>query len=190
MIRDDFIGVFDNALSPTDCNEIIDYFNKLEKLNLVYKREDKAHEKSDNAVYLFEPETLALPGSHPVLNKVLQCMWSCYDQYREKFSILTLDNKQGVLGMKIQRTQPGGGFHQWHYENQGLLSSERFAVFQMYLNTVEHGGETEFLYQKIRINPQQGRMVIWPAAYTHTHRGNPPLSGEKYIVTGWIEFLN
>jgi len=26
------------------------------------------------------------------------------------------------------------------------------------------------------------------AAFTHTHRGNPPLSNAKYIVTGWTEF--
>jgi hypothetical protein len=53
---------------------------------------------------------------------------------------------------------------------------------------VQEGGETEFLYQHMRVKPEQGTLVIWPAAFTHTHRGNPPLSNEKYIVTGWTEF--
>jgi hypothetical protein len=59
----------------------------------------------------------------------------------------------------------------------------------MYLNDVEHGGETEFLYQKRRVSAKTGRVVIWPAGYTHVHRGNPPLSGEKYLLTGWLEFM-
>jgi hypothetical protein len=29
---------------------------------------------------------------------------------------------------------------------------------------------------------------VFPSGYTHTHRGNPPLSGEKIILTGWLEF--
>ena len=52
----------------------------------------------------------------------------------------------------------------------------------------DEGGETEFLYQSMRVKPKQGTLLIWPAAFTHTHRGNPPLSNEKYIVTGWTEF--
>ena len=40
----------------------------------------------------------------------------------------------------------------------------------------------------LRVKPKQGTLVIWPAAFTHTHRGNPPLSNDKYIVTGWTEF--
>ena len=34
--------------------------------------------------------------------------------------------------------------------------------------------------------PKKGRIVIWPAGFPYLHRGNPPLSGEKYIVTSWM----
>ncbi|MGA1379858.1 MAG: 2OG-Fe(II) oxygenase, partial [Chitinophagaceae bacterium] len=50
------------------------------------------------------------------------------------------------------------------------------------------GGETEFLYQSARVEAAQGRLVLAPASYTHMHRGNPPLDGEKYILTSWLEF--
>ena len=48
----------------------------------------------------------------------------------------------------------------------------------------------EFLYQSKRFQPKRGQVLIWPGGFTHTHRGNPPLSGEKYIATSWLENIN
>ena len=55
----------------------------------------------------------------------------------------------------------------------------------MYLNDIEQGGETEFPMHGLRIKPKTGRLIIWPAAYTHPHRGNPPYQRKSYI-TGWF----
>ena len=58
-------------------------------------------------------------------------------------------------------------------------------MVQLYLNTIKEGGETEFLYLNKRVKAKVGRMIIFPAGYTHTHRGNPPIGEEKYIATTW-----
>ena len=63
----------------------------------------------------------------------------------------------------------------------------RVLAWMTYLKVPEEGGETEFLYQSKRIEPIVGRTLIWPAYFTHLHRGNPPLKGEKYYITGWFE---
>ena len=54
-----------------------------------------------------------------------------------------------------------------------------------YLNDVTDGGETEFMYQKLKIKPKKGLTLIWPADWTHTHRGIPSMTQVKYIATGW-----
>jgi len=61
-------------------------------------------------------------------------------------------------------------------------------AFMVYLNDIKEGGETEFLYQKCRFKPKRNTLLLWPSGFTHTHRGNPPISGDKYIITGWIEY--
>ena len=87
---------------------------------------------------------------------------------------------------KWQKTPKGGGFHIWHCENTVIW--QRQLVWNLYLNDVEEGGETEFLAQNRRIKAEKGTMVIFPANWTHMHRGNPPINTEKYIGTGWYTY--
>ena len=57
-----------------------------------------------------------------------------------------------------------------------------------YLDSQDEGGETEFLYYDISVKPIKGLTLIWPAEWSHTHRGNV-VKTDKYIVTGSIDFL-
>lgn len=85
-----------------------------------------------------------------------------------------------------------GGYPYWHSEvypqtgNNDAL--HRIMLFMFYLNDVDEGGETDFYYQDVTVKPKAGRMVIAPAYFTHTHRGNIPRSNDKYILTSWILF--
>ena len=89
--------------------------------------------------------------------------------------------------LKIQKTLPTEGYHVWHIEHSyGFDNIARAFVFSIYLNDVEEGGETEFLHFSKRVKPKTGRIVIWPAGFPYVHRGNSPLSGEKYILTSWM----
>ena len=91
------------------------------------------------------------------------------------------DQIDGSLG-------PKGGFHTWHCERGSSDYGSRCLTWTIYLNDIHEGGETEFLYQHLRVKPNEGSLVIFPASYTHVHRGNPPLKEAKYIITGWFEF--
>ncbi|WP_299811256.1 2OG-Fe(II) oxygenase [uncultured Shewanella sp.] len=95
--------------------------------------------------------------------------------------------------INIQKYLQGkGGYPHWHSEQFPQLGHNealhRVVLYMFYLNDVEEGGETEFYYQKKLIKPKKGTMVIAPASFTHSHRGNVPLSGDKYIATSWIMF--
>ena len=49
---------------------------------------------------------------------------------------------------------------------------------------------TEFLYQSKRVQAVQGRMLMCPAGYPHTHRGNPPMKGEKFTINSWMNIYD
>ena len=85
-----------------------------------------------------------------------------------------------------------GGYPHWHSEiypgDSAQETLHRLLLWTIYLNDVPEGGETEFFYQKRKIRPQAGTLIIAPAGFTHTHRGNMPKGGDKYIATSWFLF--
>ncbi|WP_394131042.1 2OG-Fe(II) oxygenase [Shewanella maritima] len=118
----------------------------------------------------------------------------------DNFERLGLPRIEGIVkylfrsgAINIQHYQQGiGGYPHWHSEqfpqaphNEAL---HRVVLFMFYLNDVSEGGETEFYYQQRKVQPKKGTMVIAPAGFTHSHRGNIPKSHDKYIATSWIMF--
>lgn len=83
-----------------------------------------------------------------------------------------------------------GGYPYWHCEFYPKAGSgdtlHRVLLWSIYLNDGFHTGETEFLHQQRRITPRAGSLLIAPAGFTHTHRGNRPQGGDKYIATSWV----
>ena len=112
-------------------------------------------------------------------------------QYKQKFSYSDDVETFIVDHLNIQKYPKGGGFPAWHYENTGYgYRINRHLVFMTYLNDVLKDGETEFMYQKIKIKPEKGLTLIWPATWEYTHRGNICPDQEKYILTGWYSYKN
>lgn len=85
-----------------------------------------------------------------------------------------------------------GGYPYWHCElyprDASCETLHRHLLWTIYLNEDFEEGETEFLFQNRKIKPQTGALLIAPAAFTHTHRGNRPQRGDKFIATSWILF--
>ena len=123
-----------------------------------------------------------------VCHEINECLiGKCLYPYLEEFSMLKGGDGQWITGSTlIQKTKPSGGFHGWHDESSDDNNKERLLAWMIYLNDVEEGGETEFLYQQKRFKPQKNVALIWPGSWPWLHRGNPPISGNKYILTGWF----
>lgn len=85
-----------------------------------------------------------------------------------------------------------GGYPYWHCElyprDASCETLHRHLLWTLYLNDEFDEGETEFLFQQRKVKPQTGSLLIAPAGFTHTHRGNRPQRGDKFIATSWVLF--
>jgi len=194
MQGEDFVYVEDNVLTEETCQNTIEAFLFAEKCGSSYSRKpEEVRLRKDLSCDFGGIYSLCPNG----LMTVAQQIHNHINNYITKYAsgmintaVLPEDAQYPLLptGHKIQRTLPSEGYHMWHSENSSLINKSRAFSWILYLNDVEQGGETEFLYLSKRVQPKAGRMLIFPAGFTHTHRGNPPLSGEKYIATGWVEY--
>jgi hypothetical protein len=192
----DFIGVFDDTGTEEYCDFLVDFFDRMQNIGKVDSRvkfENVSPTIKDNSLYMFMKETdpLIINQQATQLHPFLEVIQKCYKSYVEEYGTIEDVGRHALNpDIKLQKTLPGEGYHVWHSEVMGILSSRRFLLCMLYLNDVDEGGETEFLYQHKRIASVKGRVVICPTAFTHTHRGNPPLNRAKYMINGWMEFIS
>lgn len=190
---ENFVGVYDGYFSNEFCDNIVAHFEHCDKQNNTYARGEAESRKKDQALNLnpttFSEISFMRENVTGYTSEFNDKFWNaCYKDYLAQYSVLADYNKHTIYTYKVQRTEPAGGYHVWHCEDAEIEYSRRVGVYIMYLNDVDEGGETEFLYLSKRVSPKKGRLIIFPPNYPWAHRGNPPLSGTKYILTGWTEF--
>lgn len=179
----DFIGVYEDAVTPEVCDEIINMFDRIESTEPSYLVDNEViygtgTRRKDFAIALERHDTEYCAIVNAALNR-------CLEDYVSEYPGLKNIQIQSIH-VKVQRTPPGGGYHEWHCELGVEASANRILVWTLYLNDIPEGsGETEFLHQRMRIHPKKGSICLFPASFTHFHRGNMVHNVDKYIATGW-----
>ena len=189
----DFIGVWENFMPKSRCEAMIKHFENVVANGSVVGGDDITTGGVMDGTNQFpqgslgrKDESILMNYSDPNLNyEINQYLTACVQHYVEKYDQLK-HGKYVSEDSKMQKTKPGGGYHVWHYESAGFGHHARELVWAIYLNDMPEGeAETEFLYQRRRIRPTVGTVVVWPAGMTHVHKGNTVFTQDKYILTGW-----
>jgi len=206
---ENFVGIYDESVPVELCNEFVKNYELAKKNRTIIdiskevdgtevKNDTQIHTNSEEKDYRKVPSLQRKDESiftHPISSTIypirpgaksyFNYLTECIECYMDKYSIYfdgTLFNDV----FKIHKVGKSEGFHQWHYERSDPTSLDRVIVYMTYIESPKKGGETEFLHQSLRIDPVVGRTLVWPAGFTHMHRGNPPLDGEKMYITGWL----
>ena len=186
-----FIGMYQNVFPDGFCNHLIEEFERLLVLGSCSNRQDQEGEsktRKEDFHYFMNFKNNSFSPFNDITSKAvfIDGLQKCFEEYVSEYDILR-DYSLRCTTLKMQKTVPGAGYHVWHAEQGSDSEASRCLVYIAYLNDISDAGETEFLYQKLRVAPKQNSMVIWPAAFTHAHRGNV-VHGDisKYIITGWF----
>lgn len=175
-----YIEEYPNALPDSVCDQLITEFNAKKK----HWRFTDNEVRKDYAlqIELFQ-------SMWPLRDQVEESLRAGFNSFCEKWEMKCHFSHVKNPGYKMQMSTTGGGFTFWHSEqgsDEQMIG--RFAVWMYYLNDDFEGGETAFKFQNIKFKPKKGTLLIWPAGYTHMHRGEPNLVGTKYILTGWFRY--
>ena len=210
-----FISLYDNALSNEECKFIIDYFENVPPCQGI--KEDRKNMSVMNNILqgsfmCQKPGTIigsdASNQTHVdknmkdstdvamsftfddnIVNQILMKSLSKHTRkYIEENEELRYISTWGIKDTyNLQRYYPKQGYSYLHCENYNMNSNKRVLVWMFYLNTVKDDGETYFSNYDLKVNAVEGRLVIWPAYWTHCHKGIVSNTETKYIATGWFE---
>tara|TARA_B100001996_G_scaffold280900_1_gene221339 strand:+ start:694 stop:1263 length:570 start_codon:yes stop_codon:yes gene_type:complete len=184
--KGNFIEQYDDIISVDECNALISLFQQDNRCHpgMVgdMGRIDKSVKDSmDLTVKFDDQEEYNTIIRTPLTDAINQYVSKYY--YLNDLSAWTLNN-----GYNVQAYKEGGGFGLLHCEKQGKsnFTTDRLLAWMIYLNDAKSG--TDFPYQGVTLQPKAGRCCIWPAYWTHPHRGVVPNRGLKVIATGWCCF--
>jgi len=187
ITTDFYIYSTKNSLSKSLCEEIIDRFEKEDKkrAGITFAGENK--DIKDTLDFHLSHNPDAWKDIDKVLtNELSKALNLYFETINKDIKILVCDNLTD-LGFQIQKYNKGVGKYIFHNDHQIYLKDgmDRALTYIWYLNDVEEGGETSF-FNKGKIRPEQGKLVLFPSCWTYPHAGIMPISSDKYIITGWV----
>jgi prolyl 4-hydroxylase len=189
-VKPDFIGSWMMS-ERGGCDGIVDYFERnqaIQRKGTTGGGVDLVVKNSVDVTVL--PKEILAPGNE-VVEQYFQWLHGCYKDYLEQWPFFASMAKGLEVGsFNIQRYRSGQHFQKIHTERDGIGSLHRVLAWMTYLNDVAHdaGGATYFEHYDLAVQPKKGLTLIWPAEWTHAHRGELLKSGSKYVITGWIHF--
>ena len=186
---DPFVGVQEQAISPLECDYIIERArDQMRPAGVVLKeKNDQSAGRSGSSCWLRYADDInigkigqriatavGLPLAHAESMQVIH--YGVNQEYRHHFDAYNLTSKKG------QRAAKWGG--------------QRLVTALVYLNDVPAGGGTDFSKLAISIDARAGRMVVFhntreDASQPHPdslHAGLPVLGGEKWAFNIWFHY--
>jgi len=185
MENPSFISVYKGVATDEYCQNMIDAWEDIHTNSSSVIGEMKGEISNGNSINRKDSSYFFNIENKPMAQATYDLLNACLNLYIDEHPSLG-DYNLVSTEIKVQKTKPKGGFHVWHCEQQGLKDMMRQLTWTIYLNDIPDGeGETEFLEYGVRVQPKKGDVCIFPASWTHTHRGNPVYTKDKYIATGW-----
>ena len=196
MNFEDLIYKVPNAISDSMCDHLIEHHTKMCSRGLGIDQDRKdvlagiVIKKSTDVLYEHH-------GDPEIIKQLNGVVEKHFIEYGERYSHEEFSLLNGVFNcwprtnyniFQIQKYDKGeGGYPAWHIDSDYLYPfHNREYVYLFYLNDVNEGGETEFLHCGVSLKPVKGTLVYFPTNFPFVHRGNVPISSDKYIVTGWM----
>jgi len=193
-----------NSLSPELCKKIIEMFNNDENryegitaggLNknvkdtrdlVIPNSPQKTGFDKWQKIHKFLEKELAQNLKEYVKN-LDNLVINNHEKENTTFTYKTFGNALSNENFMVQKYKKQKGRYIYHNDFSSDYKEKKYRVitYLWYLNTVEKGGETEF-WGNYTVQPETGKLLLFPASWTFPHRGKMPISQDKYIITGWL----
>ncbi len=179
----DLIRFYDNVLDPQVCQFLIGVFNKFTDK---HERQDNEGKPNFTQFNLTKNRDLSEEINN-VHNIMIKKTLEYRNIYYEFIDSRVFPEQHAFEEFRIKKYNPGGTDRfDTHVDVINHETSRRYLSFMWYLNDVDHGGNTVF--KDVTIKPKTGSLLIFPPLWMYPHKGEPPISGEKYVISTYLHY--
>jgi hypothetical protein len=179
----DLIHIHENSLESDVCDFLISLFDQVSDK---HERHDNEGKPNFTQFNLTEHRELS-SEVNLVHNHIIKKIFQYRDFYYEYIDKRVFPSEHALEQFRIKKYNPGGNDRfDTHVDIINYESARRFLSFTWYLNDVESGGET--IFDDLSIQPKKGTLLIFPPLWMFPHKGNPPISGPKYIMSAYLHY--
>ena len=181
-----WIKTYPKIFSKEECAGLIEWFEILDENKQLVQTKLEGHREFDE-VNLNDFREQSLKMQLDVYKRFDDIL----EKYKQDVKIheKALPEKSVWEELRIKRYRAGRGNFLDHVDVGDSISARRFLVFFVYLNDVDFGGETEFPELNLTISPECGKLLVFPSTWTFLHRGNVPISNDKYILGSYKHYV-
>jgi hypothetical protein len=207
-----YCKVIPNIISPFLCKEIIEKFENAPNkyvgecgggrntnikrtldFNIPFNKGSNQWHDEDYNDWKNISEALKMTLSHQIgiyLHEIERYINNKNNKNNTVHVYKALDNSMHFRDLLMHKYFKSEGIFDYHSDDMVVFDNHEYRAltYIFYLNDVNIGGETEVINNGL-IKPKQGNLLLFPACWTFPHKGHPPVSEDKYIITGWT-FLN
>ena len=178
-----FIHTIPKAYSKKSCAQLINWFEENTSIAAPGMAGDKKLNDLEINIQVINEEDYFSLGKTLIKGiKKFKKAFPHIDKYIGKWSLNP--------SMQLMKYKPNNYYDIIHCENSGSPEHyKRVFAFMIFLNDIKKGGGTKFIYQNFVAKPKAGDFYIWPAHWTHLHQGVNAPKENKYIITGWVEYI-
>lgn len=179
----DLIHIYENALESDVCDFLVSLFDQTEDK---HERHDNNGKPNFTQFNLTENRELSSEVNQ-VHNHIIKKVLEYRDTYYEFVDDRVFPNEHAFEQFRIKKYNPGGDDRfDTHVDVVDHSTSRRFLSYMWYLNDVKIGGNTVF--KDLSISPNKGTLIMFPPLWMYPHRGEPPISEPKYIMSAYLHY--
>ncbi len=189
----ELIQEFPKIIPDEYCDMLIKWFHCNEDLHQqgqVYGGHMSGDDFANNVVLDKKKTMQAYPDKDdPISDLMTKIIFNVYDEY-SKLHPTPIAQPMSARDYSVRVYHKGDGYFKKHCDQTAGANVHRVFGFIGYLNDVDEGGGTDFGQLEVYVKPEKGKVVMFPCNYLFEHEGTVPVSGDKYIMTCFINYTD
>jgi len=180
----DYIVVFENVISRTFCDTILEEFNNEEEWVKTVVGQGVVDNKIRSAETIIISYPHVIEKNLEVRQKIDQNIFNSAElairKYNEKFPLAKIEEDSGYELLRYKE----GQFYTQHTDS--FKARPRAVSCSFALNDDYEGGEWGFFDRGITLKAPKGSAVLFPSNFMYPHEIMPVTKGTRYSIITWF----